>query len=59
MKKFIPLILALALVMTVLTGCGGGNKSTGEKKGDKDTLVIANDSDAISLDPMGTNDNAS
>ena len=59
MKKFISLILALALVMTVLTGCGGGNKSTGEKKGDKDTLVIANDSDAISLDPMGTNDNAS
>ena len=43
MKKFISLILALALVMTVLTGCGGGNKSTGEKKGDKDTLVIAND----------------
>lgn len=59
MKKFISLVLALALVMTVLTGCGGGNKSTGEKKGDKDTLVIANDSDAISLDPMGTNDNAS
>lgn len=59
MKKLFSIVLSLLMVMTLLTGCGNGNKSSGTRKGDADTLYVANDSDAISLDPMGTNDNAS
>lgn len=47
-------MLVAALVVTLLSGCGGNSSS-----GDGKTLTIANDADAISLDPMGSNDNAS
>lgn len=59
MKKVLALLVAVFMLTTLLTGCGKGSKSSGTKKGDANTLVVANDSDAISLDPMGTNDNAS
>ncbi len=59
MKKLFSIVLSLLMVMTLLAGCGNGNKSSGTRKGDADTLYVANDADAISLDPMGTNDNSS
>lgn len=59
MKKILAIFVSILMVMSLLSGCGKGSKSSGKKKGDPNTLVVANDSDAISLDPMGTNDNAS
>ncbi len=44
------------MVMTLLTGCGGNSSSKGGKDA---TLVVVNDSDAVTMDPMGSNDNAS
>lgn len=54
MKKLIAMILTCAMVATLLAGCGGKKGS-----GDGKTVTVANDADAISLDPMGSNDNAS
>lgn len=59
MKKYLSILLSVVLAFSVLTGCGGSGNKSRVKKGDADTLVVANDSDAVSLDPMGTNDNAS
>ncbi|MDR5659839.1 ABC transporter substrate-binding protein [Serpentinicella sp. ANB-PHB4] len=53
MKKTVTLLLALTLVVTIFaTGCGRNER-------DLETLVVASMSDARSLDPHGTNDNAS
>lgn len=74
MKKFLTIILTFTLFFGLLTACGeepapaGDNNSAGsdnsssasdKKKSSGKTLTIANDADAISLDPMGSNDNAS
>lgn len=59
MKKLLALLLAMAMVLS-LAACGGDTKETtsGESGGEK-ILTVVNDADAISLDPQGSNDNAS
>lgn len=59
MKKTVVLLLALSLVvMAFATGCG--STPVGAEKGEnQNTLVVATMSDARSLDPHGTNDQAS
>ncbi len=56
MKRFLTIIISIAMVMTLLTGCGGDSATKGGKDA---TLVVVNDSDAVTMDPMGSNDNAS
>lgn len=53
MKKQKWICLILAIMMLALTACGGG------AAGDGDTLTVASGGDAISLDPVATNDNQS
>lgn len=60
MKKTIVLVLALCLVvMAFATGCSKPATTEVGKAADKDTLVVATMSDARSLDPHATNDQAS
>ena len=47
-KKFAAVALAMAMLLTACGGGGGGGKSAAK---DKDTLVIAQASDAESMDP--------
>lgn len=60
MKKTIILSLSLILVvMLFATGCGKTETADAGKAADKETLVVATMSDARSLDPHATNDQAS
>lgn len=61
-KRFINVISIALLLVVLMTGCGGGNKNEGTnnvERTDENTLVIAQDRDATSLDPHGSNDEAS
>ena len=56
-KKWIACILAVALIVSMFSGCGGnGNSDDGsgntETSGEKDTLVMAITSDPTQLDPQ-------
>ena len=56
-KKWIACILAVALIVSLFSGCGGnGNSGDGsgntETSGEKDTLVMAITSDPTQLDPQ-------
>ncbi len=53
MKRKQLICLLLAITMLALTACGGGASADGE------TLTVAASGDAISLDPVATNDNQS
>lgn len=62
-RKFINLTMILLLLVALLSGCGGdkeNDKGSNLPKSSKDnTLLVAQDRDATSLDPHGSNDEAS
>lgn len=51
MKKLLAIMLTFVIL---LTGCGGGGKETAG--GDSKTLVVVNDADVVTFDPMASND---
>lgn len=67
-KKLLVLLSLVMVLALVVTGCGGGqnadpgnDSSQGEQTpgGVKDTLVVGQGADAVSLDPHATNDQPS
>ncbi len=65
-KKLLVLLSMILVLALVVVGCGQTTEAPGseEPSGEtpaatKDTLVVAQNSDAKTLDPHGTNDNAS
>ncbi|MBS5942789.1 MAG: ABC transporter substrate-binding protein [Finegoldia magna] len=55
MKSKLSLLLAIIICITAFSGCS----NNGNDAGDKETLTVATSGDAISLDPVSTNDNQS
>lgn len=55
MKKFLALILALAMAFGILTGCGGGDKKPGGDEGGEKTLIMRTETAFTTLDPANTN----
>ena len=51
MKRFWTLILALALCLSLLAGCGGGGSGGEATDGPKDTLTVVVNTDPGTLDP--------
>ena len=57
MKKLLAILLAVALMATLLVGCGSTTATTTEEGTNADrTLTIATPADAKSMDPHLTND---
>lgn len=54
MKKFLSLMLAVLMVLS-LVACGGNNEGEGEGTAAKDTLTVAMQADADTLDPSAQN----
>lgn len=57
-KKAITVLVSVMMVAALLAGCGSKPSNSGGTTG-KDTLVVAQGSDAKSLDPHATNDQPS